>query len=284
MAFEFIDALTIPGNPAKPNDDAFAQIENAAVVFDGATGLGDPLMPGESDAAWLAKFGARRLMAHAAHRRPKDAMRATLADAENSFKGLRRRAPVANYEMPFASMMFVARNEEGLEALWYGDCGALVKRGDESVEIVGEAFEKRAMEASRVKMLADARGLAPAAGINRPEYLEALRKARNRVNTDKGNWLFGPDARAADHVAQAQIAAPAGTYVLLASDGFLLLAGDYGLYSPDALVQAALSKGLEALGEELRAIEETDPEGRRFPRFKKSDDATALLLRVTSRA
>jgi len=37
MSFEFIDALTLPGNPAKPNDDAFAQNENAAVVFDGAT-------------------------------------------------------------------------------------------------------------------------------------------------------------------------------------------------------------------------------------------------------
>ena len=64
MSFEFVDVLTLPGNPAKPNDDSFAHIENAAVVFDGATGLGESLMPGESDAAWLAHFGARRLMAH----------------------------------------------------------------------------------------------------------------------------------------------------------------------------------------------------------------------------
>jgi hypothetical protein len=31
---------------------------------------------------------------------------------------------------------------------------------------------------------------------------------------------------------------------------------------------------------ELRAVEDGDPEGVRFPRFKKSDDATALLVRV----
>jgi hypothetical protein len=30
----------------------------------------------------------------------------------------------------------------------------------------------------------------------------------------------------------------------------------------------------------LRAIEDKDPEGRKFPRFKKSDDATAVLLRL----
>lgn len=278
--FEFIDALTLPGNPAKPNEDAFAQIESAAVVFDGATGLGEMLMPGESDAAWLSHFGARRLMAHAKTKRPKDALRAALADAENSFKGLRRRAPAATYEIPFASMMFVARNANGFEAFWYGDCAALVKSPDQSVQVIGEAFDKRAMEASRVSMLAQARGLAPAAGVNRAEYLPSLRKARNRVNTVDGGWLFGPDARAADHVAKAEIAAPDGSVVLLCSDGFLALASDYGCYTSDTLLDAALSKGLAALGEELRATEDSDPEGRKYPRLKKSDDATALLLKV----
>lgn len=46
------------------------------------------------------------------------------------------------------------------------------------------------------------------------------------------------------------------------------------------LIDAALSSGLEPLARELRRIEtEVDPDGARFPRFKQSDDATALLLR-----
>jgi len=44
---------------------------------------------------------------------------------------------------------------------------------------------------------------------------------------------------------------------------------------------AAMSRGLAVLGEELRAIEAGDSGGDKFPRFKKSDDATALLLKVT---
>jgi len=44
---------------------------------------------------------------------------------------------------------------------------------------------------------------------------------------------------------------------------------------------AAMDKGLAVLGEELRAIEAGDAGGDRFPRFKKSDDATALLIEVT---
>jgi hypothetical protein len=47
------------------------------------------------------------------------------------------------------------------------------------------------------------------------------------------------------------------------------------------LVTAAKSKGLAALGQELRAIESADPMGEKFARFKKSDDSTALLLEVT---
>jgi len=43
---------------------------------------------------------------------------------------------------------------------------------------------------------------------------------------------------------------------------------------------AAMTRGLKALGDELRAIEEGDSGGDKFPRFKKSDDATALLLKL----
>jgi hypothetical protein len=282
MEFVFLDALSLPGNPAKPNDDAWGQTNTAAVVFDGATNLGEPLLPGDSDAAWLARFGARRLMAHCHDcDDAAEALKRALADAEKSFAGLRRRAPKENYEHPYASMMFVRAADGHVDALWFGDCGAFVKRPNEKVEIVGEAFDKRAAEARRVAMLAKAKGLAPAAGINRPEFMSALRAARNTVNTEKGSWLFGPHPQAAGHARGARIGAPPGSLVLLASDGFLALASDYGLYDADSLVDAAEKQGLESLGAELRAIEASDPDGMKYPRFKTSDDATAVLLRVS---
>jgi hypothetical protein len=177
-------------------------------------------------------------------------------------------------------MMFVVAHTKGMDALWFGDCGALVKRPDGDVQIVGEAFAKRAAEARRVKMLAEARGLAPASGASRPEFLSALRAARNTVNTEKGGWLFGPDSTAAGKARSAKVVISSGSVILLASDGFLALVGDYECYDTKGLVAAAETKGLATLGKELRAIEEGDPEGRRYPRFKKSDDATALLLKL----
>ena len=44
MTFQILDTLSLPGDPYKPNDDAFGHVDTAAVVLDGATSLGDPLM------------------------------------------------------------------------------------------------------------------------------------------------------------------------------------------------------------------------------------------------
>lgn len=281
MRFEVVDSLSLPGDPAKPNEDAWAAEPFAAVVFDGATPVGDPLLPGKSDAAWIAQFGARRLMAHLRNGEPpKSALQLALADAERSFDGLRRRAPVERYEIPCASMMLVRARDGGIDALWYGDCSALVQRPGQPLEILGQAFDKRTAEAREARRVLAERGVAPVGTLDRAEFLPFFRAARNSVNLPSGTPLFAPDSGAAERAAKARIALPTGTLILLCSDGFLLLATDYGAYDAGALVEAARKYGLARLGGELRALEDSDLEGRRFPRFKKSDDATAVLVRT----
>ena len=280
MGFELIDSLSLPGDAAKANEDSSGHDANAAVVLDGATPLGDGLMPGPSDAAWIAHFGARRILAHLrGGDGPRKALRAALADTQKSFEALRRMPPQDVWQTPCASMMLAAQAEEGLEFLWFGDCAALLKQGDGPVTVIGETFDKRAAEAARAQTIAREKKLSPAAGLSRPEFLGTLRATRNRINSGS-YWLFSPDVKAAAHVSRRVIKAAPGSTLLLATDGFLALASDYGAYSADSLMTAAQEKGLAALGEELRAIEAGDSGGDKFPRFKRSDDATALLLRL----
>lgn len=66
----------------------------------------------------------------------------------------------------------------------------------------------------------------------------------------------------------------------MTTDGFLALASDYGRYDIAGLIEAAKKDGLPTLMRDLRDIEDEDPDGRQFPRFKKSDDATAVLVKV----
>jgi hypothetical protein len=318
MTFQVLDQLSLPGDPAKANEDYLAQGARAALVIDGATPLGDSLMPGPSDAAWIAQFGCRRLMAHLdAGSGARKALREALADTQKSFVALSRHPPEEMWQMPCASMMLafcapfalrsagaatgvgsldrepppaasaltraqgrLAGESSEIEFLWFGDCAALVKQDDAAVMVVGETFDKRAAEAERARAVAKEKNLSPASGLSRPEFIGTLRAARNRINSGT-YWLFSPDARAASHVSRRVIKAAPGAVMLLATDGFAALASDYGVYSPDSLMDAALSRGLAALGVELRAIEADDAGGDKFPRFKKSDDATALLLRMS---
>ncbi len=281
MTFVLLESLSLPGDPAKTNEDAYAHADNAALVLDGATPLGDPLMPGPSDAAWLAQFGARRLMAHLKDGdAPRDALAHTLADAAKSFEALRRHPVREKWQTPCASMMLAtqAQAEGEIEFMWYGDCTALLQQGDESA-IIGDAFERRGLEAYSARRMAQEKNLAPAPDLNRAAMMQTMRASRNRINSGK-NWLFSPEPRAAAHVSSLRAAVAPGAVLLIASDGFLALATDYGAYDEMSLVTAARVKGLAALGAELRAIENADAMGEKFARFKKSDDATALLLEV----
>src|SRR5690242_649263 len=103
LRFEKLDSLSLPGHPDKPNEDSFGWTRNAACVFDGATGLGAQLMPGPSDAQWLANFAARGFCAHAERDdgAVRDRLLSAASEAANSFVALRLRAPAENYEIPY---------------------------------------------------------------------------------------------------------------------------------------------------------------------------------------
>jgi len=279
MKLTYISALSWPGNPAKPNDDAFCHADSLAAVFDGATSLGEPLLPVDSDAAWIARKGAEGLITHQ-NLSPREALARTAKDAEEAFIAQRSRPPRENYELPLSSMMMVGVASNALEFFWFGDCTALVKPPGSDLMVIGDALEKKGGEAAMAARLAKKHNLAPASGVNLPQFQDALRKGRNTVNTAPDRWAFTPDARCVEFAATKTIAAVPGTTILLCSDGFLALVSDYGQYEAPALFDAVLARGLRPLFEEVRSIESADPDGRRFPRFKTSDDATAVVVRV----
>src|SRR5690348_16411073 len=102
LAFAFLSGISLPGDPTKPNEDAFCHALTIAAVFDGATPLSEPILPSDSDAAWIARKGAEGLIAHEALG-ARDALRQAARDAEREFVARRLRAPRENHELPLAS-------------------------------------------------------------------------------------------------------------------------------------------------------------------------------------
>jgi hypothetical protein len=284
MQFQILDSVSVPGNPEKPNEDAFAHTEQMAVVFDGVTAITEPLMPGKSDPAWLAQFAARRLAAHSNDGgNPRDWIANAATDASKSFTALRRRGPAERYEIPYASLMMTAIGDDTLDAFWFGDCAAIVKPAAGGAQVIGDAIDSRTREREFIAGLAASEGVSPIAALASANSKPTLRARRNKFNTPKGPWLFAPDPKCAKNASTARAAIAPGAVVLIASDGLLSLITDYERYTPETFVDAAMSGGLAALVEEVRAIEADDPEGIGHPRFKKSDDATGILLRVVTR-
>jgi hypothetical protein len=69
---------------------------------------------------------------------------------------------------------------------------------------------------------------------------------------------------------------------LLCTDGFADLVDNYQACTDEGLIARAETDGLRMLLEELRHIERVvDPDGVQFPRYMRSDDASAILVRIT---
>ncbi|SMC60305.1 hypothetical protein [Rhizobium sp. RU36D] len=285
-----LDSITDPGKPDRPNEDRFGYNDVAAFVLDGATGLGDrQFMDGHgSDAAWIAEFGADRLAARLDVEADPKAVLATIsAEARQHFEAVAGNQP--RYAWPLCSLTALRATPNGFQYFGLGDsCLYLLHDNGQSDFVIPIPGAYEWEQHAAAKHIARLGGIGASGSANTdPTTLEDLRRGRARQNTPDGiTWTFGIVPEAAEHLFMCDVPVHGGgAYALLCSDGLADLVALYKAYDAGSLVQAARSKGLAALVEELRRFErEIDPDGLKYPRFKQSDDTTAVLLRLTSAA
>jgi hypothetical protein len=280
-----ISAITDAGDPDRLNEDAVGSNAHAVFVIDGATGLGEGVLGEPSDAAWLAGFAAKAFERELGATVPvADVVRGLNGRVADTVQRRRGDDEVEGWRLPVAGFELVRIEDEALVAYGLGDCRLFLVGAD------GQAFDTSAIsgnagresEGAR-RAIAHAGGLAAWRSLSEePAVREELRRHRNRYNREGGPvWTLGTAPQAADHIAVRRFAPTLPATGLLCTDGFAALADSYDRYDVRAFVEAAMEQGLAALLRELRRIErEEDPDGRQFPRFKVSDDASALLFEV----
>ncbi|MEW5423113.1 protein phosphatase 2C domain-containing protein [Amorphus sp. 3PC139-8] len=278
VSLTLLDHCSLPGNPARANEDAFGTAGNFAWVIDGATGVGAfECLEGPSDAAWLSATASEILAERIGA--GTDDLRSLLAETidllAQRFDEAVVRPPEARHQRPTAAILIARFDPDGIEAIELGDCLLIARGGEGRFGSVGLGRPGREVEQAAAKQMHD-----HGATLDHPEVRRRMREGRDRHNTPEGYWIFGLDPEVVDHARTHRLDLAASQTALLATDGFAALFEDYGRYSPEAALEAATSRGLAALGEELRMVEHgEDPSCRRYPRFKVSDDATALLVR-----
>jgi serine/threonine protein phosphatase PrpC len=253
-----------------PNDDRVGCGHRHAWVIDGATDLGEPGLLGDrGGAAWLAAE------AHAAFQNATGPIDKLCEDAFRTiaagFLRDRTREPIASWELPRAAFAVVTIEESVLSCAFVGDCTVLHSGGSGVTRVTPPP--------DRVSERAAAAALG--VGLGAPNAKSDAVRADRRAARSLLSTFLGIDAKQAmASTAFCKLGVRPGDSLLLMTDGFSELVDAYQAYDPTGLFVAVESRGLAVLADELRKIEHDDEACLRFPRFKVSDDATAIWLRV----
>ncbi len=281
--FTVLDRISWPGSSDRPNEDSCGVSGDWAWVIDTSIFPGTEAIMGEaSDAAWLAGFASRRLsdLAPGANDGP-SLLRHVMEEARTIFLA---KAPPARHDpvtWPLGAMTLVRRTGDSLDVWTFGDTTAFVRAPDGTVLTLGEAPDLRRFEAAKAAEILSASGATLKTVTGTPVFQAWLAERRQRQKQGRGLALLGLDPTAADRLRHERVRCPDETAILLTSDGFSALVDLYEAVDAAALMERALTEGLEALAREARRIEtEVDPAGKLYPRFKESDDTTALLVRA----
>jgi hypothetical protein len=283
--FTVLDRISWPGHPEKPNEDICGVSGDWAWVIDTSIFPGTkPVMHEKSDATWLARFADERLSNLAPQAQDGvTLLRHVMEEARTAYRAV---APAERHDdfvtWPLGAMTLVRRRGSVLDAWTFGDTTAYVRQPDGTVATLGDAPGLRDAEAAKAAELMRQAGSRPTAILDEPVFLAWLGERRERQRKSGiPAALLSVNPEAVDRLRHETAPCEDGTVILLASDGFSALVDLYGAMDAEAVVEAALTSGLEPLVRLAREIEtERDPDGKLYPRFKQSDDATAVLLRA----
>ncbi|MBY0565327.1 MAG: protein phosphatase 2C domain-containing protein [Hyphomonadaceae bacterium] len=277
----FVEAISLAGDRAKQNDDACGFVDSCAWVIDGATDLHEePLTRQASDAAWLAhRLNAALYCMRGANHQP--GLREAIARAITEHLGPEAswyfKEDTPKWRHPIASLLMLYADDGDIYGIDLGDCRVFALGADGAVHVVGGPDDAADEESKSAALQTDAHKPL----LDRHDTIAKLRDARASLNRPGARWTFCLDPACADHARTWSFKLTRPAHILLMTDGFSALTDRYRAYDAGGLVRAALSGGLQELGRELRAIENEDAGAAKHPRFKKSDDATALLMRLT---
>ena len=255
----------------RPTEDRVVQLPHAVIVADGATSLRDDELSG----GWYAE----RLCAALATRLTEDPsgdLRTLLAEA---IAALVDEHGLVAGAAPSSTVSVLRWSDDLVDALVLADSPVVVFTdvgphllADERLANVAVAAPGRSYR----QRLRDGGGYGP-------EHAAALRASGARTsrlrNVEGGFWVAEADPAAAAQAHTGNWPRDHVTAALLATDGMSCGVDDYHIFDWSQVLAHATATGPAAVLSMVRAAEVTDPNGTRWPRPKRHDDKTLVLVR-----
>lgn len=305
-----INSLCYSGKEEKSNEDYIRFRDGRyALLLDGSTGLAKNVLPKELGFQTTAQWFVNRIgeVADAVvcgERIPAGAMNSEqskgIRDVFYSCMEVCKReyakwvpeqetlsARERRIAEPSASLGFVWEKEESVELLLLGDLTVILEFSDGKVEVVKDASVEK-LDARAIEVLvreSQTNQISVLEAMKCDSVAEVLKENRLKKNSGEpdGYWILGLDEEALEHATIFKWDKKhAPEQILMCSDGFAAFDEKYGLSGgcAEKFLHTAEEQGLEWMYRKLRDVEEEDAKCNKYPRFKKSDDAAAILIKA----
>ncbi|MFD9319231.1 integrase [Streptomyces sp. NPDC060053] len=262
---------SLSAEPGQQNEDFAAAAPRAAVLLDGAGVAGAETGCTHGIAWFSSTLGGLLLSTITAH--PARSLADCLADSIRVVRSLHEGNCDLTYRASPTSTVVAVRVSAGaLEYLVLGDSTLLLADEDGKTTAI---TDQRLDEVGK-----RLRGPVDELLTGSPEHAAALARYRDALtglrNRPGGFWIAGPDPQAAEHALTGVVPLENLASVTLLSDGATRLVDSFDLATWETTKTVLDSSGPAELIRHVREAEGGDPDGRRWPRGKATDDATVL--------
>lgn len=264
---------TRPGGDA-PNEDWAATTPDMVVVLDGATTRTDTGC--SHGVPWYVRHLGTALLTLAAD--VELSLPAALAGAIDLVTTLHPRCDLTHPGTPSAAVGVVRwRSPDAIDLLALGDVSIVLDRADSGVQVVSD--NRVSQTALQLRQAADEH---PIGSPGKKAALVEMKHAElDARNVPGGYWIAATDPTAAEHAVHGVTAAGDIRRFAVLTDGAARYAEMFHPGEWEAVLRILHGSGPDSLIDLVRSMERCDPAGRRCPRNKMSDDATAVYWRPT---
>lgn len=265
------------------NEDVFNIVENAAWVIDGATGLTNKRITDfKSDAQWYASRWNSYLTENInSNSDINEIIKEGITFIKKEYEGFKGFDKLSELDYPCAAIALIRIKNNKIEYYVLGDSSLVYKcDGGNTSEI----YDKH-LEELEVSILNKIKAVKREKNINMLEAkaycLEEIKNTRMLKNTNEGYWILELDEQAADHAICGSIDAQNNIKVFMTSDGFSQYYDTINIAENcEEFLDLAEANDMNTLCEKLRLEQDKDSLCNKYPRLKKSDDATLVYLEI----
>lgn len=266
------DGVGIDGK-LRPSEDKIAVLDNAVLLLDGATAL----VPGRRSGGWYSG----KLIAELESMLAAEPSMDLVSLLANGIAAVRDAHGLVVGDSPSSTVAMLRWSEDTVDGLVLADSPIAV-RGAFGVDVLSDERLARLPRGG-----GGYRDRLRSGGGYGDDHLAALRAGASRTslwrNVEGGFWVAEADPAAAERAATRTWPRAEVSEAMLASDGVSCAVDDYALLDWAAAFRLVAARGADALLDLVRTAERADPDGKRWPRPKVSDDQALAYVALTAR-